>query len=224
MRKWIAIGTATLVGYLLASCLLHYLVFPEPAPDPADVPRSGKLLVNEGIRSKFVYRRTSIETGGQLFEWDNFVEPGGGPIDIPHVHPRMRETFEVIDGEMRFVVDGHDHVLAAGSTLIAEPGTVHAFQNVSGRAVHMISRFEPAEEGPWEELAQKGLLPDNAFVQIERAGGLGSVSPIQMLVLGARFKQGHPPLLPEWAWNTIAFVIAPTARVFGVHSYYPPPR
>ena len=215
---------ATVAGYILASCVLHHLVFPEAAPDPADLPRSGTVLVNEGIKSKFVYRRTSIETRGQLFEWDNFVEPGGGPIDIPHVHPRMRETFEVIDGEMRFMVDGHEHILAAGATLTAEPGAVDAFQNVSGRPVHMVSRFEPAEEGPWEELAQKGLLPDNAFVQIERAGGLGSVSPVQMLVIGARFKQGYPPLLPGWAWDGIAFVVAPTARVFGVRSYYPPPR
>ncbi len=139
----------------------------------------------------------------------------------------MRETFEVVDGEMRFVIGGHEHVVMAGSTLVAEPGAVHAFQNVSDRRVQMISRFEPAEEGPWEELARQGrraCWPDDAFVQIERAGGLGSVSPVQMLVIGARFKQGHPPLLPEWAWNAIAFVVAPTARLFGVHSYYPPPR
>jgi len=223
MWRWIAIGAASLAGYLLASCVLHYLVFPESAPDPADLPRSGTVLVNEGIRSKFVYRRTSIETRGQLFEWDNFVEPGGGPIDLPHVHPRMRETFEVVDGEMRFVVDGHEHILAAGSTLTAEPGAVHAFQNVSGRPVYMISRFEPAREDPWEELARKGLLPDSAFVQIERAGGLGSVGAIQMLVIGARFEQGYPPVLPPWVWDALALVVAPTARAFGVRSYYPPP-
>jgi mannose-6-phosphate isomerase-like protein (cupin superfamily) len=171
-----------------------------------------------------MWRRTSIETGGRLFEWDNFVEPGGGPIDLPHVHPHMRESFEVIDGEMRFVVDGHEHLVSAGETLVAEPGSVHAFHNVSGRLVHMISRFEPAEEGPWEQLAQQGLLPDNAFVQIERAGGLGSVRAIQMLVIGARFGQGYPPGLPEWAWDAVAFAIAPTARVFGVHAYDPPPN
>jgi hypothetical protein len=44
-----------------------------------------------------------------------------------------------------------------------------------------------------------------------------------MLVIGTRIKQGHPPILPERVWNAIAFIIAPTARVFGVHAYYPPP-
>jgi mannose-6-phosphate isomerase-like protein (cupin superfamily) len=61
--------------------------------------------MNERIKSKFVYRQTSIETGGKLFEWDNFVEPGGGPITIPHVHTHMYESFRVVDGEMRLKCD-----------------------------------------------------------------------------------------------------------------------
>jgi len=179
--------------------------------------------VNEGIRSKFVYRRTSIETAGQLFEWDNFVEPGGGPSEIPHVHPHMREVFQIVGGEIRFVIDGHERIAGEGSTVVVQPGAVHAFQNVAGRPAHLISRFEPADKGPWSELAQKGLLPDSTFVQIDRAGGLGRVSPIQMLVFGNRFKQGYPPGLPTWAWDAIEFLIAPTARLFGVHAYYHPP-
>ena len=56
----------------------------------------------------------------------------------------------------------------------------------------------------------------------DRAGGLGRVSPVQMLVFGTRHKQGYPPRLPTWAWDAIEFLVAPTARLFGVHVYYPP--
>ena len=107
----------------------------------------GTTLVNEAIRSKFVYLRTSIETAGQLFEWDNFVEAGGGPSEIPHVHPHMREVFQIVDGEIRFVIDGQERVAGAGSSVVVQPGAVHAFQNVAGRPAHMISRFEPGKEG-----------------------------------------------------------------------------
>jgi mannose-6-phosphate isomerase-like protein (cupin superfamily) len=115
MRRSLATAGAVIAGYLVVSCVLHYLVFPEPDPDPQDIPRSGTVLENAGIKSRFVYRRSSIETAGRLFEWDNYVEPGGGPIDIPHVHPRMRETFEVVDGEIRFVIDGQERIVTAGS-------------------------------------------------------------------------------------------------------------
>jgi len=188
----------------------------------SDLPRSGITIVNEGIHSKFVYRETSIETGGKFYEWDNFVEPGGGPKSIPHVHPHMRESFEVVDGEVRFVVDGKEHLVKAGSKIVAEPGQVHAFENVSGNSVHMISRFEAAEAGPWEERARDGLLPDTSFVQVDRAGGMGNVSFVQMLVFATHTKQSYPPVVPTWAWDSIGFVIAPTARLFGVHAYYPP--
>jgi len=173
VRKKIKLPLFLIVAYLAISCIFNYLIFPEPLADPSDLPRSGAVLVNEGIRSKFVYRRTSIETAGQLFEWDNFVDPGGGPGEIPHVHPHMREVFQVVDGELQFVIDGRERIAKAGETVVAEPGTVHAFRNVSGRPAHMISQFEPAEDGPWERLAEEGLLPDSTFVQIDRAGGLG---------------------------------------------------
>jgi hypothetical protein len=75
------------------------VLFPEPGLDPSDLPRRGTTVVNEGIHSKFVYRQTSIETDGRVFEWDNYVAPGGGPINIPHLHPHMREIFRVVDGE-----------------------------------------------------------------------------------------------------------------------------
>jgi len=216
-------GTFFLVaGYVAISALVHYVVFPEPDPDPSDLPRRGTTVENEGIHSKFVYRQTSIETAGQRFEWDNFVDPDGGPIKIPHVHPHMREIFRVIDGEMRFVVNGEDRIVKAGEEIVAPPGAEHAFHNVSGKPVYMVSRFEPAEDGPWEDLARRGLLVDSEFVQFERAGGLGRVSTLQTMVFGSRFKQGYAPGLPTWIQDAVSFVVAPTARLFGFHSYYPP--
>lgn len=222
MRKGLAIAAISVVAYLCVSSLLHYVIFPEPDPDPSDLPRSGTTIMNDGISSRFVYRQTSIETKGLLFEWDNYVEPGGGPIDLPHLHPRMREVFRVIDGEVRFLVDGQEHIVGAGSEVIAEPGSVHTFQNVSGRPAYMISRFEAAEDGPWEELARKGQLPDMGFVQAARAGGLGRIGPIQGLVALSVHKQAYLPGAPIWVQDTLAFWVAPTARLFGVHAYYPP--
>ena len=223
MRRLLA-AIALVAGYVLISSLCHYVLFPEPGPDPSDLPRRGLTIVNESIRSTFVYRQTSIETAGRLFEWDSLVEPGGGPIAFPHRHPHMREIFRAIDGDIRFVVDGEQRVVKPGEELVVQPGTVHTFQNASSKPVHIVTRFEPAEEGPWDDLARRGLLIDSQFVQLQRAGGLGRVSIVQLIVFGSRFKQGYAGAIPAPLQDLVSFLVAPTARLFGLHAYYPPPK
>jgi hypothetical protein len=92
MRRKLLIALSIVAAYVVVSSLAHYVLFPEQGPDASDLPRSGTTVVNKGIRSKFVYRQTSIETEGRLFEWDNFVDPGGGPIDLPSRQQTMRDT------------------------------------------------------------------------------------------------------------------------------------
>jgi quercetin dioxygenase-like cupin family protein len=222
MRRTVLIALA-LPAYVIASSVLHYVLFAEPMADARDLPRRGTVVSNPAIRSKFVYRKTFIETQGREFEWDNFIEPGGGPIDIPHVHPHDREIFRVIDGEIRFVIDGKERVAHAGDEVVAAPGSAHAFQNSSGRPAYMISRFEPSDDGPWEELAREGLLLDSEFVQFGRVGGMGAPGRVQTMVFGNRFTTtaylAGPPIGIQ---RLAAFLVAPTARLFGIRAYYPP--
>jgi mannose-6-phosphate isomerase-like protein (cupin superfamily) len=224
MRRKLWTAIVLVAGYVVVSSLFHYALFPEPGPDPSDLPRNGTTIVNKGIGSRFVYRQTSIETAGQLFEWDNFVEPGGGPIKVPHVHPHLREIFRVIDGEVRFVINGEGRVVKAGEQIVVPPGAGHAFQNVSGKPVYMVSRFEAAGAERWDELAQKGLLIDSECVQFDRVGGIDRAGPIQMIVFGSRFKQGYMAGVPPWIQDAVSFLVAPTARLFGFHAYYPPTK
>lgn len=209
-------------AYVGVSSLLHYVVFPEPYPNQSDLPRRGMTVINENIHSKFVFRQTPIETGGRVFEIDSFIEPGGGPIAFPHVHPRMRETFIVMEGNVRFVVDGEERIVRAGSEIVVEPGSAHGFQSSSDRSAYVVARLEAVREGPWMDLAGAGLLPDSAFVQMDRAGGIGGVSPAQMIVFANRYKDVYPPTLPSWLVDAVSFLVAPTARLFGVRVYYPP--
>ena len=224
IRRRLALVFGLLVIYVASTSLAHYVLFPEGPADPSDLPRQGVTVVNKGIRSRFVYRRTSVETGGRVFEWDNYVDPGGGPMEIPHVHPNTREIFEVVDGEIEFVVDGRVQVVRAGSTIVAAPGQTHAFRNASGRSAHMISRIEAAGKQPWANLAERGLLLDSAYVQFDRAGGLGRLSNLQALAFLSRFTTiGYRSDAPIWVQKTLAFLVAPTARLFGIRTYYPPP-
>lgn len=121
-------------GYVVISSLSHYVLFPEPGPDPSDLPRSGTTIVNKRMRSKVVYRQTSIETAGELFEWDNFVESGGGPVDIPHVHRHM------------FLLDFHPET---PGVFLATAGSGHGFKFGSVLGKIVLDRLDGIQSDRW---------------------------------------------------------------------------
>jgi len=208
-----AIGIGSIATYLAVGALLNYVVFPEPGPAPGDVPHAGDRVVNEALHSTFVFRRTAAETDGKTFEWDNYIEKGGGPIDHPHVHELAEERFRVVEGALRMVVDGNEHVLGAGQEAVVPPGSLHGFQAIADGTTYVISSLTP----PFQV--------DELYVQMGRAGGLFQVSPIQLMVFSTRYdpKSRIPGLPPYEVSRALGYLVAPTARLFGIHSYYPPP-
>jgi uncharacterized protein YndB with AHSA1/START domain/mannose-6-phosphate isomerase-like protein (cupin superfamily) len=75
-----------------------------------------------GVRVEL--RRTAADTDGELFEFD-VVGRARGFIAAEHVHTNQTEHYEVIEGTMRLVVDGVEHVLRAGDEMETPPGVAH---------------------------------------------------------------------------------------------------
>jgi quercetin dioxygenase-like cupin family protein len=108
------------------------------------------------LRQRYVFRRSA----GTL-EVAIWVDPGGGVV--PHVHPDFEERFEVVSGEMMFLV-GRTWVRAgAGEVVVVAPGTRHSYANRSSQPAHMRCQAQP----PRAEL--QGFLEDAAA--LARAGG-----------------------------------------------------
>jgi quercetin dioxygenase-like cupin family protein/uncharacterized protein YndB with AHSA1/START domain len=69
-------------------------------------------------------RRTAAETDGELVEFD-VVGRARGFIAQAHVHAAQAERHEVIEGTMRLVVDGREHVLRPGEAMEVPAGASH---------------------------------------------------------------------------------------------------
>lgn len=67
------------------------------------------------------------ETGGRIAVFKEIVDSGIGPPR--HTHRKQLEIFHIIEGQIRFEVDGESFVRSAGETAVVPPGTVHAFKN-----------------------------------------------------------------------------------------------
>jgi quercetin dioxygenase-like cupin family protein len=104
---------------------------------------SGKVLNNPVTGERFVFHATSADTAGKLLEFDLVVEPNGR-VPGGHVHPGQQESFEVLDGIVKFRKGLRTVVAKPGDLVVVEPGIYHRFANAGGSTAVVRCRVEPA--------------------------------------------------------------------------------
>lgn len=66
-----------------------------------------------------------------------------GSMNGPHSHPILQETFTVQEGQMRFVIDGEEMMVAQGEKVTIQPNQVHQFWNVSEKRLTALHEIRP---------------------------------------------------------------------------------
>lgn len=157
---------------------------------------SAEIVEDPTLRHRLSFEITERD-GARMGRVEMWVDPGGGVP--PHVHPVIREDFEVLEGKLQLLAGRDWHTVPAGETLSVPPGTRHAYRNRSGATTHAIAWVSP----PSEEL--EGFLTDAAV--LGRAGRLtrGGIPKTPSAVLQAAVLSEHyremvelssPPLPP----------------------------
>lgn len=100
---------------------------------------SGQVLDNQVTGERFVFHATSDDTAGQLLEFDLVVEPHGR-VPGGHVHPGQQESFEVLEGTMKFRKGLRTVIARPGDLVVVEPGTFHRFANAGTAWVSLGNR------------------------------------------------------------------------------------
>ena len=87
--------------------------------------------------------RSSADTGGELFEASNWVDPGmaGPPV---HVHPTAEESYEVVEGALDVYIDGVWRTLRSGESATAPAGVAHTLRNATSEPVRIVNIHRPA--------------------------------------------------------------------------------
>ncbi|WP_347922628.1 cupin domain-containing protein [Pontimicrobium sp. SW4] len=81
-------------------------------------------------------------TGNQIVEWVDNVEPGVGIP--PHIHTKEDEIFRVIKGQIEIMVDGKTTVLNEGDIAFAPKNISHSWKVVGTEKAKMITSAFPA--------------------------------------------------------------------------------
>ena len=86
--------------------------------------KAGDVLEMEplGLRAELV--RTPEETGGEFVEFD-VIGRARGFLTQPHIHPEQTERIEMVEGDLRLIIDGKEHLVRPGEAMEVPPGTPH---------------------------------------------------------------------------------------------------
>ncbi|SDX71336.1 cupin domain-containing protein [Paenibacillus sp. CF384] len=78
-------------------------------------------------------------------------EPPYGPM--LHIHQRTDEIFRILEGQVRFRVDGEEFDAGVGDIVNIPKGTPHAFANFGDSRLHVQIMFIPGgEEAFWQTI------------------------------------------------------------------------
>jgi quercetin dioxygenase-like cupin family protein len=145
----------------------------------------------------------------------NWSSSPGGVIP-EHIHPHQQERFEITAGEAHFILNGEEHVVGPGGTIVVPAGARHSEANRGSVAVEGVVELRPALHAREFHETFAGLAADG------RTTARGA--PRNPLQLGATLwyfrHDSRVTSPPAWAQNVILPPLAALASLFRVRPYY----
>ena len=173
-----------------------------------------KFIFNPKTNQEIRFIQTSRETEGELLEMESTyntrsVEPA------PHYHPRQREDFKVIEGELSVRIDGRVKVLRSGETLHIPNNKVHSMWNgTDGRTV-VNWKIQPALNTEYFLETAMGLAMEG---KVNKRGMPGL---LQVVLMASKFAGVFRLSRPPYAVQRFLFAtLTPFALLFGFRPTY----
>lgn len=158
---------------------------------------------------------TADESKGEYVRTVGVFAPGNeGPPE--HYHIESEESFEVLEGELLFEVDGEERLLEEGESVVVEPGTRHTFSNPSESASSCLMGAEPVGKIAYVVLTLFGLGHEG------KLSDDGAPNPLQGAVITSELSDDtvftSPPPAVQCA---TAKTLAPVGKLLGYRAVYP---
>lgn len=140
----------------------------------------------------------------------------GGAVPGKHTHSYVRETFEVLEGEVGFTLDGEEKIAGPGTTVEIPVGVVHDWWNAGTTDARVIVTLEP--------LGRFGLMIENLFglARDGKTSAVGMPGILQLSLFATEFRPEIEFIKPPPAVQKALFaVLRPVAKARGLKARYP---
>jgi quercetin dioxygenase-like cupin family protein len=134
----------------------------------------GQTLRNP-LGGPLTFKARTTQTGGALTAFESLAAPGEGPP--LHRHEGQDELLYVLEGGLRFLLDGELQDAPAGSFVFVPRGAPHTWQNAADEPARFLVVFTPAAPGMERFFERAAELPDatrarEAFRSFAAEGGM----------------------------------------------------
>lgn len=128
------------------------------------------------LGERYRVRVSGQDTAGTFAVLDTEATRGhGSPM---HLHRHDCETFLVIEGIVRIVVDGREHEAGAGTAAVLPAGRPHGFVVISEAARYLTVQHGPSFEEFISAASGEGDVPDpSRLAEIAAGHGIDIVGP-----------------------------------------------
>ena len=175
---------------------------------------AGQVLENPVSGERFTFSRTAKETNGELLEFELELMPNG-QVPGAHVHPAQEETFEVLEGTMKFRKGLRTVTARAGDTVVVPRKTVHRFENVGGTTARVRVEVRPALR--MEELFEAAV----ALAREGRTNSAGMPFPLDLALFMREFEnEVRAPFVPAGITRAVMAPLVNVARRRGLDARY----
>jgi mannose-6-phosphate isomerase-like protein (cupin superfamily) len=106
--------------------------------------RAGDVIWNPLTGEKALLIESASESGGARIVAEFAVEEGGFVPGGEHVHDHLDEHFEVLHGQITYLLDGQERTVGAGEQVTVPRGRWHRWWNAGESEVRIHARVEPA--------------------------------------------------------------------------------
>lgn len=137
----------------------------QPTLLPATVITPGSHVMHV-MGTELHFGATAQSTGDGCTQWLNIAPP---QVGIPmHVHDNEDELFLILDGEVRFEIDGREPFVAGRGTSVFGPrGVAHAWATHGDKPSHMlVTALQGGVEAMFQELSKLPSPPNLDFPAI----------------------------------------------------------
>ena len=142
-------------------------------------------IVRGPVGGPLTFKVRGEQTDGRLTALENLIPPGEGPP--LHRHANEDETWQVLEGELRFRLGDDIRRAPAGTFVFVPRGVPHCFQNAGNDPARILVIFTPA--GMERFFDRFATLPEEADHR-EAFRSIGA--EVGMDVIGPPLAQSHP--------------------------------
>jgi mannose-6-phosphate isomerase-like protein (cupin superfamily) len=178
--------------------------------------RRGDTIANPVTGERVTFLKTSAETDGELVLIDTTVAPGGF-VAAEHLHPYQSERFEIVFGEVEFMLGKEISVAKPGDVLMVEPSVPHRFRNVGEEEIRFLTEVRPALSFETFLQTMFGLASDG------KTNEKGLPNPLRLaVIMNEQFNLVRLPFAPAWVQRLALALGVPLGPLFGFEPTYVP--